>query len=70
MTMLSGTRVVQHPLTGENYASDREIMGEIAELVSEVGDVRYGSAVLDPLRHQITARLEDGRTMRLTVMFV
>jgi hypothetical protein len=66
MTMMQQQR---HPLTGQCYSSDREIMNEIAEAIAqEVGDVRYGSTVVDAQRRQITARLEDGRKLRLTVI--
>lgn len=57
----------QRPLSGRNYSTDEEILGEIGEaLANEIGDVRYGSVVVDHLRHQIIAKVEDGRTMRLT----
>jgi hypothetical protein len=67
MTMLQ--QQCRHPLSGQCYASDQEIIGEIAELIPEVGDVHYGSVIVDRQRHQITARLEDGRKVRLTVIF-
>lgn len=61
---------VERMRNGGNYCSDPEIMREITELVAEdVGDVAYGSGVLDPARHQATFRLEDGRQLRLTMIF-
>lgn len=59
----------QHMTAPRNFSTDREIVDEIVEELYGVGDVRYGSAVYDPIRHQITAKLEDGRKLRLTVMF-
>jgi hypothetical protein len=43
-------------------------MNELAELIPEIGDVRFDSVVVDPARHQISAKLEDGRTLRATVV--
>lgn len=62
------TRVAQS-LTGTCYSSDKEIVDEVAEMVNEIDDVRYGSVVVDIIRRQITAKLEDGRKLRLTVIF-
>lgn len=58
-----------HPLTGTCYSTDNEIMGEIAMAINEIDDVRYGSAVVDLIRRQITAKLEDGRRVRATIIF-
>lgn len=58
------------PLSGTNYCTDKELVNEIIEAVSDnVGDVRYGSGVVDHIRHQFTVRLEDGRRLRMTFMF-
>jgi hypothetical protein len=68
MTTLAN--VLNRPLTGFCYSSDKEILDEICEALSnEIGDIRHGSIVLDTFRRQITGKLEDGRTLRMTVVF-
>ena len=56
------------PLSGKCYSSDREILEEIGELLQDVDDVHFGTVQCDPFRRQITAKLEDGRTLRLTMV--
>lgn len=70
MTVVSRGMCSAHPLTGTVFSNNTEIMQEIAEAISnEVGDIRYGSLVLDTARHQMTGTLEDGRKIRITVVF-
>lgn len=65
------TRVAtQHAPAPSNFCTDNEILSEIAEVLPEVGDVRYDSVVVDRIRSQITCRLEDGRQLRVTCVFV
>lgn len=54
---------------GENWASDPELLREFAEVIAEIGDVRHGSVVVDMIRQQVTARLQDGRKVRATIVF-
>ena len=58
----------RHPLSGQCYSSDRELLSDIADAINEVDDVHFDSAIVDAQRRQITARLEDGRKLRITVI--
>jgi hypothetical protein len=51
-----------------NWCTDREILQEAAELLVEVGDIVYGSVVVDIDRRQISAKLQDGRSLRMTMV--
>jgi hypothetical protein len=69
MTHLQRSRVAG-TLQSRNYCSDSELMQEIMEEVSEgVGDVAYGSGVLDPIRNQMVFTLADGRKLIMTCRF-
>lgn len=65
----TSARPAPSPLPRTCYCTDREILIEIAEMLSEVGDVRYNSATVDVMRSQITCTLEDGRKLLITARF-
>jgi hypothetical protein len=69
MTHLQRSRVAG-TLPSTNYCTDSQLMHEIMEEVAEnVGDVMYGSGVLDPIRNQMVFTLADGRKLTMTCRF-
>lgn len=53
-----------------NWATDAEILHELASEVVGIGDVRYGSVFCDPTEGRITATLQDGRFMVIDVQML
>lgn len=61
-------RRIAHVASGlGNWCSDRELIGELAESLQYIGDIRYGSIVADPFKSYVKAKLQDGRIIRFSV---
>jgi len=62
-------KAIRRTREGGNWATDRELLGELAESLAELGDVVYGSVLLDAVSGHVEAQLHDGRKFVAKVVF-